>query len=201
MSRPVFIGRFVRFQCVNMRDQLAPRAARFPRALEALGQLEKAIGEEAPPDAGRDRGQYDGRWSQKELHRIHRAKQQECRRLQRKLAAVSAELEALRRGKDRERGNRMTAVFLQKVALSKPSAASARSFDGAWADLVGVGSAGCSRPTVSKICNHFVEVVKEQSMQQVTASAAAFAQDSRSARSGRSSAARLARHLCCVRAY
>ena len=66
-------------------------------------------------------------------------------------------LAEIKDGKQRDRKNRMTPAFLAKVALSWPSTC-ARGFAGAWQDLVGVGVAGCSRHTISKIRDGFVEV-------------------------------------------
>ena len=74
-----------------------------------------------------------------------------------RLRKAQRDLADIKDGKQRQRKNRMTSELLGKVSLSWPTTC-ARGFVGAWQDLVGVGVAGCSRPTISNIRDGFVEV-------------------------------------------
>ena len=73
-------------------------------------------------------------------------------------AKIQDELEALKAGKQTLSQNRMSPEFVAKVALSVPSA-SARGFEASWQELVGTDAAGCSRRTIARIRDAFVEVV------------------------------------------
>ena len=106
------------------------------------------------------------------------------------------ELDALKVGKQAQLKNRMSPEFLAKVALSWPSTC-ARNFSAAWQDLVGVGESGCSRPTICKIRDAFVEVAKGTCVQQVKSSAA-HALESAGSAPGSASSSSSAASLPCV---
>ena len=77
------------------------------------------------------------------------------------------------------RANRISPEFLAKVSLSWPTTC-ARGFADAWRDLVGVGVAGLSRPTITKIRDGFAQVVKDMRLREIglVISSAAKAPDS-----------------------
>ena len=118
----------------------------------ALEALDSAVQERFPSGPTKSKG------------RPHQAPLATIRRLRNKLHYVRSRLRKAQRdladikdGKQRQRKNRMTPELLANVSLSWPTTC-ARGFAGAWQDLVGVGVAGCSRPTISKIRDGFVEV-------------------------------------------
>ena len=148
----------------NFRGDFARFTDRFPEVAAALGALQELVDSQFPLDM---RSRLRGRPRQhfKELNKSLRNRN--CY-LRRKLTSLRCELNALKKGKDKYQHNRMTPEFLVKVALSWPVTC-ARGFSEAFRDLVGVGAAGCSRGTISRIRDAFVEALKEFNGREVAA--------------------------------
>lgn len=160
---PPGLGPRLRWVLGVFHEDFDPRAEEHPSVREALVALDAAVAESfpcAPPRGKKKRGAPGGLRSAKA--RSLKSKLKWARLCRRK---AEDELGRLKQGKRVRDNNKMTPAFLARVALSWPST-SARAFSNAWRDLVGVGAAGCSRTTISKIKDAFAEVVKGISVDQ-----------------------------------
>jgi hypothetical protein len=146
----------------------APVADRYEDIQGAVNALETAIHDNFPEGP-----------QKKSSKKIKRKAKHPIRRLQNQLVYLRAckrklehQLAVFQSGKQGgNANNRTTPEFLAKVALSWPTTC-ARGFSDAWRDLVGVGVSGCSRSTITKIRDSFVEVIQENNIRQVTLAAA-----------------------------
>jgi hypothetical protein len=142
------------------------RQGDYQEVTDAVDNLDNVVRGFFPTTRKRKHGSLMLAWlSQKKVRNQLFYQRARSRFLQRKLD----ELTAGAQGKQR---NRTTPEFLAKVALSMPSVC-ARGFSDAWVDLVGVGISGCSRPTIAKIRDAVVEVIKELVVHQVASAAPA----------------------------
>ena len=153
---PRGIGPRLRFLLVLFHGAVDPVAAAFPGIAEALERLEAEV-VTAFPEGPRGKGRPMNT-PEKQIKRLRNQKAFLVRQ-KRKLEEELKCFRTAKSGRKDGQSNRMTPAFLAKVVLSLPSTC-ARAFATAWQDLVGVGSSGCSRPTISKIRSAFVEVVK-----------------------------------------
>ena len=157
------LGARLRHLARQFRDELEPIANSQGDIRDAAIALEAAVVEAFPEDARRRRG------------RTHESLVMRLKRKNRLIKYLRAQLVKSRRqvtdlliAKQAAKDNRMTPEFLAKVCLSWPTTC-ARGFASAWQDLVGVGVSGCTRPTITKIRDAFVETIKEMNVQDVVA--------------------------------
>ena len=159
---PYGLGRRLRNLVRALRIGHEASLSLYPQIVEALVSLESAI-EEHFPSVGRRLGAGRPELSMASKYRRYTNKLWRLRRQNRQL---EEKLKALTKGK--QEFNRITPEFLTKVAVSWPTTC-ARGFADAWRDLVGVGVAGCSRPTIAQIRDAFVEVLQDLRGQEVKA--------------------------------
>jgi hypothetical protein len=142
------------------------RQGDYQEVTDAVDNLDNVVREFFPTTRKRKHGSLMLAWlSQKKVRNQLNYQRARSRFLRRKLGELKA-------GKQGKQQNRMTPEFLAQMALSMPSVC-ARGFSDAWVDLVGVGISGCSRPTITRVRNAFVEVIKELVVHQVVSVAAA----------------------------
>ena len=149
-------GRRLRNFCASFREKVENQLGLCPEVQQALALLESAVQEYWPSKLpvqgpGRPTATFQSRI------KCLRAKLKWARRAGRK---AKTELQAAKVAKDSSHHNRTTPEFLAKVALAWPTTC-ARSFATSWRDLVGVGSAGCSRASITRIRDAFAEVARD----------------------------------------
>ena len=152
-----------------------PEAEQYPAVRQALAALDDAVQEAFPPGPARrprrPRGPGRPKALRSDLVASLKSKLKWCRVARRR---AEQQVRDLQIGKQAAKANRLTPEFLAKVALSSPSTC-ARSFSNAWRDLVGIGVAGCTRPTVARVRDAFAQVVKEHNELAVRLAAGAAA--------------------------
>ena len=157
------LGRRLRYLVRLAREALGDGAEAqvLPDVADALQRFEDSVNTDLPvwrdaqwPTGGRREVEYPGL-----VRRIKTLKNKLAYAKSRRAHAV-ASLRRLQKSKDDEASNRTSSCFVAKVALASPLQSS-RSFAQSWLDLVGAGSASCSRPTIENIRNAFCGVVKD----------------------------------------
>ena len=153
---PPGLGNRLRYVLRLFRGDFEPAAAQHEEVGFALARLEDAVDEAFPTFKGSTRRQ--GRPAKLVSAKLKRS-QQKLRWARAARRRAEAKARRLQLGKRAAEKNRLTLACLARVALSWPSTF-ARSFASAWRDLVGVGVAGCSRPTISRVRDAFAEICK-----------------------------------------
>ena len=161
------LGRRLRYVLSQFRQVAGAALENYPDVQSALVELESSVHEFFPVGARnvgsrRPRPGHPG-WSFEVQVQRFRHKLQWARRAKRK---AEQQVRSMRIGKKRKNNNAITPEFLAKVALSLPSTC-ARSFADSWRDLVGVGVAGCSRTSITRIRDAFVEVLQDMRAREV----------------------------------
>ena len=154
----------------HLLDQFSSELAPVSDVYVEVSQALAALREQVRSSFGHTCRRRGGRPRTAKLDKVKRLQNQlhwarvKCRRAHEKLRTLAC-------GKNRRNKNRMTPEFLTKVALSWPTTCG-RAFASAWRDLVGVRQQGCSRPTISKIRDAFVETIKEMRTTEVQSAVA-----------------------------
>ena len=164
----------------HLLDQFASEVAPVSGDHDEVSQALAALRERVVASFGHTRRRRRGRPRIAKLDKVKRL-QNQLHWARRTIRRIQSKLRALTCGKNRRNRNRMTPEFLTKVALSWPTTCG-RAFASAWRDLVGVREQGCSRTTIAKIRDAFVETIKEMrttEVQNAVAKALATSQEGR----------------------
>ena len=165
----MFVGVHVRRIARDLRETLANCAESLPTTWSAFLALEAAIAEELPGEPKRKRGKK-GKPS-----RCLLSKAQQIKLLRNQLAytrrwAAEDNIKDAAQGKETGQAQWTRVPWLVRVCLSQPLT-SCRAFAQAHADFIGssVGrkGVGCSRFTITRIKDAFVEVCKELNAEEI----------------------------------